>query len=156
MVFLTDANSEWIIMKYRVAKCGLAPLLFLGLVSCGINHQELSFDKTVQGPFIPRNQVASHVRNAGFPEHLVETMVNIAFCESSLGAKSFAWGQGRRHTGLFQISDLHHSACGYGGVSLSTFRSKMTAPALNAECAYQVYRNAGFSLNPWDCHTGRR
>ena len=126
------------------------------LSSCGTKEESSYEVKKVQGPFIPKNQVASHIRKAGFPERLVNTMLKIAFCESSYGAKSYAWGQGRRHTGLFQISDLHHSACGYGHLSLSTFRSKMTAPGLNAKCAYTVYKNAGFSLSPWDCYTGRR
>jgi hypothetical protein len=110
----------------------------------------------VQGPFIPENQVRSHLRSAGFSGSQVDTMVRIARCESSMGARSFAYGSnGLRHTGLWQISDLHKSACGYAGVSMSTFHSKMTAPGLNAKCARVVYVNAG-GFGPWDCFTGRR
>lgn len=103
------------------------------------------------GPFLSASQVAKHVRNAGFPTNMVNRMVRIAKCESSFGVTSFAWGQRRRHTGLFQISDLHHKACGYGSKSLGAFRNVMTDPAANARCAYTVYKNAGYSVRPWDC-----
>ena len=102
------------------------------------------------GPFITANGVRTHVRNAGFPNSLVETLVRIAQCESSFGINSYAWGGGNRHTGLFQISDLHRSACGYG--TLDSFRNSMTDPAKNSRCAYVVYVNAGYSLRPWDCY----
>lgn len=102
------------------------------------------------GPFISANEVRTHVRNAGFPNSLVETLVRIAQCESSFGINSYAWGGGNRHTGLFQISDLHQRSCGYS--SLDGFRNNMTDPAKNARCAYVVYVNAGHSLRPWDCY----
>lgn len=124
------------------------------LSSCGVQDEgDESRVLAVQGPFIPANRVESHIRSAGFPSNLVNTMRAIAQCESSLGAKSYAiGGNGLRHTGLFQISDLHQGACGYGSLSRSQFHSKMTAPALNARCAYVVYRQAGSSLAPWDCY----
>jgi hypothetical protein len=102
------------------------------------------------GPFITANEVRAHVRNAGFPNSLVETLVRIAQCESSFGINSYAWGGGNRHTGLFQISDLHRSSCGYS--SLDSFRNNLTDPAKNAKCAYVVYVEAGYSLRPWDCY----
>ena len=102
------------------------------------------------GPFITANEVRTHVRNAGFPNSLVETLVRIAQCESSFGINSYAWGGGNRHTGLFQISDLHRASCGYG--TLDGFRNSMTDPAKNSRCAYVVYVNAGYSLRPWDCY----
>lgn len=104
------------------------------------------------GPFLSENDVRYYVRNAGFPERLVETLVDIAYCESSFGINSYAWGGGNRHTGLFQISDLHRSACGYGQHSIDSFRNSMTDPARNTQCAYTVYVNAGYSLTPWDCY----
>lgn len=129
------------------------------LASCGqpdINDDTASSVLAVQGPFIPENEVRSHLRQAGFSNSEIEVMVRIARCESSLGARSYAWGgNGHRHTGLWQISDLHKSACGYGDLSLDGFRSKMTAPGLNAKCARVVYLNAG-GFGPWDCFTGRR
>lgn len=129
------------------------------VVGCGrpdVNEEAGSRVLDVQGPFIPENEVRSHLRSAGFSASEQDVMVRIARCESSLGAKSYAWGSnGLRHTGLWQISDLHKSACGYGSLSMDGFRSKMTAPGLNAKCARVVYVNAG-GFGPWDCFTGRR
>jgi hypothetical protein len=102
------------------------------------------------GPFITADEVRTHVRNAGFPNSLVETLVRIARCESSFGINSYAWGGGNRHTGLFQISDLHRASCGYS--TLDGFRNSLTDPAKNARCAYVVYVDAGYSLTPWDCY----
>ena len=122
------------------------------MISCGREPEPLSQTLDTRGPFLPESEVRSHVRNAGFKGWEVDTAVKIAFCESSFGAGSFAWGSnGLRHTGLFQISDLHRGSCGYGSLSIDGFRSKMTAPALNAKCARVVYVNAG-GFRPWDCY----
>lgn len=147
--------------RLGVVACVLAAGSLLSLMSgCGSDMNRLgdaaSEPLVTQGPYLSRSEVRSHIVNAGFPSYLADTMVNIAQCESSLGARSYTWAGGNRHTGLFQISDLHQSACGYGAYDKSTWHSKMTAPALNAKCAYVVYRNAGNSLRPWDCFTGRR
>jgi hypothetical protein len=149
-------------MKKKLSFCpkiaaGLAGIvLAMGTTSCGNSGEELdstgSRPLDTLGPFLSPNEVRTHIRNAGFPNSLVETLVRIAECESSFGTNSFAWGGGNRHTGIFQISDLHKSSCGYGGSSLDTFRARMTDPAKNAACAYVVYREAGNSLTPWDCY----
>lgn len=142
---------------FQRAAVGLA---LSGVVACGQPSADLansgSEPLVTQGPFLSASSVRTHVRNAGFPESLVETMVNIAHCESTFGAGSYAWAGGRQHTGLFQISDLHIDSCGYTSSSYEGFRASMTDPAQNARCAYVVYRNAGYSLVPWDCYTGRR
>lgn len=153
--------NHLLINRSGVSACLLAGGVLMALMGgCGSDMSSSgvggSEPLVTQGPYLSRYEVRSHVLNAGFPSYLADTMVRIAQCESSLGARSYAWAGGNRHTGLFQISDLHKSACGYGGYDKSTWHAKMTAPALNAKCAYVVYRNAGNSLRPWDCFTGRR
>lgn len=123
------------------------------IVSCGSQDVgEESSPLAVVGPFISKSQVKSYIAAAGFPADKVNVAAAVSQCESSLGTKSFAIGQGRRHTGLFQISDLHKGACGYGGKSLDGFRSAMNAPGANAKCAFVVYKNAGSNFSPWDCY----
>ena len=130
----------------------------MGLIaSCGKMEEGDTSSETlaVKGPFLSQASVRNLVVQAGFKGAEVDTAVRIAKCESSFGVGSFAIGQGRQHTGLFQISDLHRTTCGYGRLSIQNFRNTMTNPSANAKCARIVYLNAG-SFRPWDCFTGRR
>lgn len=143
--------------RARALACVLSSTLLAA--ACGRDAEQTDSGTdvlSVQGPYIPEREVRSHLANAGFKGGEIDTMVWIARCESSLGAKSYAYGyNGLRHTGLWQISDLHKDSCGYGGHSIEGFRAKMTAPGLNAKCARVVYVNSG-GFSPWDCFTGRR
>lgn len=125
---------------------------FATLSSCGQDPDSEVTTLATVGPFIPESQVASHIRSAGFPERLVNTLLNIAYCESTFGAGSYNWSGGRRHSGLFQISDLHKGACGYANTTMEGFWHHMADPLSNTKCAYIVYKNAGYSLHPWDCY----
>ncbi|NBO37037.1 hypothetical protein EBU99_00460 [bacterium] len=139
-------NAENFLVKTLVA----ATALFFAQ-SCGrSNVAQEAATLTTQGPFVPQSEVTKHVQNAGFQGWEIHAAAAIAECESSNGLRSFAYGAGNRHTGLFQISDIHRSFCGYGNLSVEEFRSKMTSPSLNAQCARKLYVRRG-DFNDWDC-----
>lgn len=145
-------------MKKNLFKNLALGTVLLGLAACGSktkadfgNYEVLG----TQGPFLSRGEVHSIVVNAGFDNGWEsDTAVDIAYCESSFGTTSYAIGGGRRHTGLFQISDLHINTCGKGN-NLAAFRKQMENPQENADCAFNLYSNRG-NFDDWDCYTGKR
>lgn len=94
------------------------------------------------GTRLSEAQVATYLRDAGFPESAVPTMVCIAKYESSFytGASNVNT-DGSSDYGLFQINDYYW--LGPCGVS----RSGLMDPSVNARCALTVYRQQGF--NAW-------
>lgn len=131
---------------------------------------ELSRREDYSGVKLNKNQVATHVRNAGFPARLVWPMVCTAYYESKFDVG--ALGHNSRTSidhGLFQINSLHLRGEGTDGcptaaadldrarylASLRTSTPRRTSifdPATNARCAYGVYKDRDDGLNAWNAY----
>ncbi len=95
-------------------------------------------------------QVASYLRNAGFPESSIGTMVCISFYESSYNCDATNKNtDGSTDYGLFQINSYYwcsgdpkskYNECGTSCTSLFNCQS-------NSNCAYKVWKQQGY--NAW-------
>ena len=98
------------------------------------------------GPVLSAATVATHVRNAGFPENMVGKMVCTAKWESSFYQKA----KNGSHYGLFQISKLH---LGKTSGCVGTVDG-IYSPANNAKCAFGVYKAQG--LGAWEAYKSHK
>jgi len=98
------------------------------------------------GDLLTPSEVATHLRNAGWPENLVGKMTCVAKWESSF----FERARNGRHYGLWQISWKHLG---------ETPNCPRTAEAVydaaaNARCALSVYRMQG--IRAWSAYSLHR
>ena len=93
----------------------------------------VSYPSGGSGGSLSASQVASLARGAGFPEHLISTMVSIA------------WRESRYNPGAINPSS---GACGLWQMYPCP-GSHALDPATNAQMAYSKYVGAGHSLSPW-------
>lgn len=102
-------------------------------------------EKLLAGRRIPPREVASILRNAGFPSHVVPEMVCTAKYESSFYERASNRNRnGSVDRGLFQINSIH---LGRSGCPSRGNAGALYTASTNAKCAYQVYRSQG--LNAW-------
>ncbi len=97
---------------------------------------------SVGGERLSEIEIADHLRDAGFPESAVPTMVCVAKHESSYytGATNTNTN-GTTDYGLFQINSY------YWGKTCDATASELMNPSVNAACAKIVYKQQG--LNAW-------
>lgn len=129
----------------KAAVSTVAGLLLV--VGCGTSEsQRAGHEKSdiyaLGGTRLSEGEIAQHLRDAGFSESAIGTMVCIAKYESSFysGATNTN-SDGTTDYGLFQINGYWWSgSCGVSG-------SALLDPAVNTRCAKQVYQQQGF--NAW-------
>lgn len=122
--------------------CG-AGFLSLGISGCGQPQDGDHVNAQIkEGPtkYISAAQVRQHVIDAGFTGSQVQTMVCLAYAESTFDAWALSYAGAR---GLFQIMPMHvGTTC--PGISVD----ELWQPATNAWCARRVFNAQGF--NAWD------
>jgi hypothetical protein len=102
-------------------------------------------EQLLAGRRIPQREVASILRDVGFPNHVVNEMVCTAKYESSFYERaSNRNGNGSIDRGLFQINSIH---LGRAGCPSRSNAGALYHARTNAKCALQVYRSQG--LNAW-------
>lgn len=136
-------------IKSLVRAFAIAPFILGGIAGCSASAEEEeptgeSQDRLLAGRRLSQAEIADLVREAGFPERLVGTMVCTAKYESSFyeGATNRN-RNGTTDRGLFQINSIH---VGSMRGCPSTSSALMNAEA-NVRCAYAIYRAQG--LNAW-------
>jgi lysozyme C len=102
-------------------------------------------EKLLAGRRIPEREVASILRNAGFPESVVPEMVCTAKHESSFYERASNRNRnGSTDRGLFQVNSIH---LGLGGCPARGNANALYTASTNAKCAYAIYKAQG--LNAW-------
>ncbi|WP_146647557.1 transglycosylase SLT domain-containing protein [Labilithrix luteola] len=102
-----------------------------------------SEDKLLAGRKVPESEVAELLRDAGFPEDVVPTMVCTAKWESSFFERAYNKNKnGSKDYGLFQINSVH-----LGDENCPTTIEGLYTASKNAQCAFNVYSNEG--LTAW-------
>lgn len=100
-------------------------------------------------PKLSDAQIATLMRNAGFPAAEIPTGVAVALAES--GGNSDAVGpvnsNGTRDWGLFQINDVHKNRPG--------FANRMD-PQTNTNLAFAIWKDAGGKWTPWSTFNSGR
>lgn len=92
---------------------------------------------------LSKTVVRQYAFEAGFRGSDLDSIVNIAICESGLNTNAHClncFGVSEDSRGLWQINLNAHPQ--YKSVDLFN-------PKINAEAAYQVYKEAGYSFKPW-------
>lgn len=104
---------------------------------------EQSEDQLLAGRRLPESEVATLLRNAGFPESVVPKMVCTAKWESSFYERASNKNRnGSVDRGLFQINSIH-----LGSAGCPSSASALENAATNTKCAYSVYKRQG--ANAW-------
>jgi lysozyme C len=111
---------------------------------------EYSFTEIFQSNYISECQVASYLRNAGFPQTTIPTMVCISKYESSFNCDATNKNtDGSTDYGLMQINSYWWCSgdplSKYNGCSASC--SSLFNCQSNANCAYTVWKQQGY--NAW-------
>jgi Lysozyme like domain len=123
----------------------VASVSMLSMVGCaaeteGDEEIEETEDALLAGRKIPEREVASLLREAGFPENQIGKMVCTAKWESSFyeRASNKKNRNGSIDRGLFQINSVHLGAwsCPRNGELLYTAK-------VNADCAYDIWKAQG-------------
>lgn len=100
-------------------------------------------------PVLSDAQIATVMRNAGFPGNEIGTGVAVALAES--GGNSDAVSppnrNGTKDWGLFQINDVHKARPG--------FANRMD-PQTNANLAFAIWKDAGNKWTPWSTFNSGR
>lgn len=129
----------------------VTPFILGGIAGCSVSTEEEeepvgeSQDRLLRGRRVPEAEIAQLVREAGFPENLVGTMVCTAKYESSFYEGAINRRNRNRSVdrGLFQINSVH-----VGGTRGCPSNAEALFDArTNTRCAYAVYRLQG--LNAW-------
>ena len=138
-------------LKSFVRLIAVTPLLVAGITGCSASAEDQdqesvgeSQDRLLAGRRLSEREIAGLVRDAGFPERLVGTMICTAKYESSFYERaSNRNSNGSTDRGLFQINSIHlgsMSGCPSSSSALNDART-------NTRCAYAIYRAQG--LNAW-------
>lgn len=102
-----------------------------------------SQDHLLAGRLVPQGEIASMLRQAGFPDSVIGKMVCTAKYESSFYERaSHRNSNGTTDYGLFQINSVH---LGDAGCPASV--AGLYDGAANARCAYRVYKMQG--IDAW-------
>lgn len=102
-----------------------------------------SQDHLLAGRRLSEREVATLVRNAGFPESMVGKMVCTAKYESSFYEKASNKNtNGSGDYGLFQVNSIHFGRSGCPSGSAGLYNA-----TTNTKCAYQIYKSQG--INAW-------
>lgn len=100
-----------------------------------------SQDHLLAGRHVPESEVASMLRQAGFPESMIGKMVCTAKYESSFYERaSHRNNNGTTDYGLFQINSVHLGDAGCPGSATGLYDG-----AANARCAYRIYKMQGIT-----------
>lgn len=134
-------------MSKIVIGMGLAALLVMGTGCAADEGEEESVgeteDRLLAGRRVSTGEVASLLRQAGFPESAIGRMVCTAKYESSFYERASNRNRnGSTDRGLFQINSIHlgDRACPSSGEALYS-------ASTNARCALQIFRQQG--MNAW-------
>lgn len=136
-------------IKSFVRIFAVTPLLLAGIAGCSASTEEQdpvgeSQDRLLAGRRLSEREIAGLVRDAGFPERVVGTMICTAKYESSFYERASNRNRnGSTDRGLFQINSIHVGSmpgCPSSSSSLNDART-------NTRCAYAIYRAQG--LNAW-------
>lgn len=101
-------------------------------------------DQLLAGRRLSETEIAQHLRDAGFPESIVPTMVCTAKWESSFYERASNRNRnGSTDRGLFQVNSIH-----LGGTrGCPTSGEALYSAATNTRCAYAIYKMQG--LRAW-------
>jgi len=143
--------------RFALASFSLCTLMLVAMPGCAADTGDGADDdddpeavgqvdeKLLAGRRIPQREVASILRNAGFPSHVIPEMVCTAKYESSFYERaSNRNSNGSIDRGLFQINSIH---LGRAGCPSRGNAGALYSAATNAKCALQIYRSQG--LNAW-------
>jgi lysozyme C len=102
-----------------------------------------SEDRLLSGRRVGTSELASLIRDAGFPESVVGKMICTAKYESSFYERASNRNRnGSTDSGLFQINSIH-----FGRSGCPSSVSGLYDATANARCAYSIYKSQG--LNAW-------
>ena len=131
----------------RLSALSLCVAASMATVACGSKHfasspadgEGSSIQSYYGGTRLSEGEVANYIRDAGFPEYIVGTMVCVAKYESDFytGAVNDNGG-GNTDYGLFQINNYAWDAACPGD---------LLDPSYNSQCALKVYQQQG--LDAW-------
>jgi hypothetical protein len=125
-----------------------APLFTAG---CAAEEVEEDLGEAEQGVLagrvLSKEEVATHLRNAGWPERMIGTMVCVAQWESSF----FERARNGRHYGLFQISwkNLNNRQM----KNCPATAEQVYPAATNAKCALSIFQVQG--IGAWQAFADR-
>ncbi len=138
-----------ILSEFRAKKIGtlfISTLIFQ-FSGCGSGSYKSANSRdakilSIGGERLSEIEIADYLRDAGFPESAVPTMVCVAKYESSFytGATNTNTN-GTTDYGLFQINSY------YWGKTCDVTGAELMNPVVNAACAKIVYKQQG--LNAW-------
>lgn len=135
-------------MKLRTLMT-VASLCLVAFVGCAAETEEdegdtaTSEDKLLAGRQLDESEVADLLRDAGFPEKVVPTMVCTAKWESAFFERAYNKNKnGSKDYGLFQINSIH-----LNDDNCPSTVDGLYSAAKNTQCAFNVYSNEG--LTAW-------
>ena len=154
-LFVLARDVETYYNKYNdevlsiIENYGFKNLVNINQSGCKYSDNSMKLDyKQLDTNILSQCQIASYLRNSGFPESSIGTMICISKYESSYNCDAKNTNtDGSSDYGLFQINSYYwcsgdsHSKYNECGISCSSLFNCQS----NTNCAYTVYRQQGYT-----------